>query len=661
MSTRCASSGRPPPKSAHPGDATPRRGAGRASGPMPARCGRGSRPAAAVQRAREHDSAVGQPGQGRPVTGRRCRPTHSGGQQRARGRPAPTRTGSSSRRPRPSERERGHDHQVERRQRAAPSAASAVACPAPLVPEGGVGGHAGSPPGPDPRRSRSTNASDGVTRSAWSNGWTTVAVHARAGSRSTRSPGRTGERRRGAGEDLVGMGNRRSRRQAARTRVAASTEAPSRWRGRGAPVEHADHDGHAPGRRGASRPGRSARRPTAARASAAAAGASAAAADADLLGVQPAPSPAGHGGQPPGLGPTLRQGTPCGYERARQRRPSPAPTSRRGRTTWPRASAASLLGRTRRSRGRRLQPGVEAAGARSAGPSAASSRTRRAGCASSSGRHRSRCAPAHRGTRRCPSARRDRGRAHAHRCRPSRRPPRSRRPRGSGSSQSAAPARGSSTSRGASAGGSPDGRARRRGGRRSGPRCSRRHLLDGAAERRQRRLDRGARRGRAVHRRQLAVEVVGRRARAEADRRAVAPCRRPGGTRPGGWRGPGTRAARRPRTGRAFRRGPPRRSTQAADEGDHVMGVGPVGLATTRTPSRPRARVAAPHRRDVPAMQPPGDGARLAGASAERQPRWSRRRRGRGPRRRTRPVSTVASTPPGRVRTLSRVCRRPAP
>ena len=61
-------------------------------------------------------------------------------------------------------------------------------------------------------------------------------------------------------------------------------------------------------------------------------------------------------------------------------------------------------------------------------------------------------------------------------------------------------------------------------------------------------------RGRALRGRELALEVVGRRRRAEADRRAIRLPVAPGGTRRRGSPDPGRAAARRTRTDRASRR-----------------------------------------------------------------------------------------------------------
>ena len=165
---------------------------------------------------------------------------------------------------------------------------------------------------------------------------------------------------------------------------------------------------------------------------------------------------------------------------------------------------------------------------------------------------------------------------------------------------------------------------------------------------------------RSRRRRQLALEVVGRRRRPEADRRAVAPCGR------ARWYST-TRVPWPRKTGSTPEANgssvPPcptrfvaaRRRTRATTSCE----VGPAGLATTRMPSSPGPS-------DARAIVSDGRSATSRPASArtggrrvrDGQRRSSPRPPGHARRRRTRRSGPSRRRRPARVRTLSRVAAR---
>ena len=133
----------------------------------------------------------------------------------------------------------------------------------------------------------------------------------------------------------------------------------------------------------------------------------------------------------------------------------------------------------------------------------------------------------------------------------------------------------------------------------------RRHLAQRSRHPRERRLDRHARDRRPVDRasgrRRCRPSWTSRRSRSSPGSAST----RRGGIPPGGWRGRGRRAARPRRTGRASRRGPTRRVDESRRTSPTTScEVGPDGLATTSTPSRPplrsRGLTAAPRRPSAP-------------------------------------------------------------
>ena len=83
--------------------------------------------------------------------------------------------------------------------------------------------------------------------------------------------------------------------------------------------------------------------------------------------------------------------------------------------------------------------------------------------------------------------------------------------------------------------------------------------------------------------------------------------------------------------------------------------VGPIGLSTTRMPSRPGPERGARHRQRVTAAAACGPRRGPRPVPGRRGAARSRRPPGHARPHRTAPVSTVASTPPGLVRTLIRV------
>ena len=186
----------------------------------------------------------------------------------------------------------------------------------------------------------------------------------------------------------------------------------------------------------------------------------------------------------------------------------------------------------------------------------------------------------------------------------------------------------------------------------------RRPLRDRPEEAGQRRLDRGSRRRRPGRRGQLALEVVGRGRGAEADRRAIRLAiaevvlddARPVAEED-------RQHARRERIERAAVADALGRR-QAADEGDDVVRgrAGRLGDDEDAVEARPERRVGHRQRRTL------GDEARRprpGPAGARRRPAApmvAPAARACPPPPNA-PVRTVASTPPGRVRTLSRVPR----